>query len=148
MAAATVAGAAANDLTDDDLDLDPPAWVNQSDADAAPGTTGVVVDDVAPVDDVAVDPDPGTDDPVPAPLVAPAAAVAPPGDETDEVAAVGAEDGEDDEGGRRRRWPWVAAIVVLAASAALGALTVGVFLTPALLLAVVALIAAPSGEPG
>ncbi|MCB0970239.1 MAG: PASTA domain-containing protein, partial [Acidimicrobiales bacterium] len=113
VAAATVAGAAANDLTDDDLDLDPPAWVNQSDADAAPGTTGVVVDDVAPVDDVAVDPDPGTDDPVPAPLVAPAAAVAPPGDETDEVAAVGAEDGEDDEGGRRRRWPWVAAIVVL-----------------------------------
>lgn len=47
-----------------------------------------------------------------------------------------------------RGWAAVAAVVVIALTAAIGAATVGVFLAPALLLALAALMARPSPEVG
>ncbi|MCB0963191.1 MAG: serine/threonine protein kinase, partial [Acidimicrobiales bacterium] len=105
------AGVAASDLTAEDLDLDPPDWVNQSDLDASPPGPPAPVEPIEEQPGPAVEAEePGPDatvvEPVPAPPVAPDDAEA-----TGEVEATPVD--EDEGGGRRRRWPWVAAIVVL-----------------------------------
>jgi beta-lactam-binding protein with PASTA domain/tRNA A-37 threonylcarbamoyl transferase component Bud32 len=129
----------ANDLTADDLELDPPSWVNQAEG-AAVGAAAFLVaeseqapDDAEPkLDEVPwsdareTTPDaPDAEASAVGPVTEPAVVdltdpVGNPGPDTDQVASVAplvADDGgagDDDEAPRRRRrWPWAALIVVL-----------------------------------
>jgi eukaryotic-like serine/threonine-protein kinase len=117
------------DLTADDLDLDPPHWVNQSDPDpvvmAVPGPGTELLEETAPpvaedrgLGAVALDeePDPGpATSPVPVIVDVDRPAVDRNGSEVD--GHVGADPATPSADGRRRRWPWVLlALVVLGAA--------------------------------
>ena len=125
----------ASDLTADDLELEPPSWVNQADpallapivaavgAEVAPGVAepldhGEVALADAALDAPAVVDLTQVDEPEP-PIELDAPPIAPDGPATDEVAVVGAPAGDGHDGGgddaprRRRRWPWVLLVLVL-----------------------------------
>jgi serine/threonine-protein kinase len=135
--------AAASDLTADDLELDPPSWVNQQEAgpagavlggavvdltdelDSGPGGVDEGADAVSidadpfPVDDEDEVGDPLATQPVVVDLTDPTG-VEEPTTEPVVVASplvttvdAGPVDGDDEEPQRRRRWPWVVLIILL-----------------------------------
>lgn len=125
-AAAAAGAAAATDLTEDDLDLDPPHWVNQSEPEPAEPAQPT---EAVPVPEIEAEPEPAAEavepepEPVdPGPPTAPVAVVV--DIEPEPVAdAPDAPDGPDegDAPARRRRWPWVALVMVLLAAGIGGA---------------------------
>ena len=126
--------ATANDLTADDLELEPPAWVNQPDTPgllAAAAAAGTLASDDGD-DTLVVEPEPEREpvvdltrfDDVAPEAAAPVGATTPE-PVTDEVAVLAADgddlaDGDDGRHGddgdgttRRRRWPWVALVLLV-----------------------------------
>lgn len=122
-APAQAPAAEAAGLTADDLELEPPHWVNQPEGEEA-GTVlaAAVAEDGGDETDEADEPDAGdgtAEVAVVAPLAAgePDAVIPSEGEGEGEGGAPAAGDDRDGSGRRRRRWPWVALVVLLVAGA-------------------------------